>query len=353
MKNILISTGGSGGHVLPAKILYEHFQSNFNVFISSDLRGLKYLGDKKNDIFLIDTPKLDLSIFFILKIFQVIYLVIKTVSLLKKNKIHIVFSTGGYMSLPVCFGAKLLGIKIFLLEPNIVLGRANRFFLRFCNKIFSYTENLKKFPEKHKHKIKKISPLVKKNFYEKRKIKTENKVFCLLVVGGSQGARIFDNVIKDVAVNLSKKNKIKIIQQTHRNNIDNLKNIYDEVEIENIIFDFEENLGDLINQSDLCITRAGASTLAELSMMNKPFLTIPLDSAKDNHQFENANFYFNNKCCWLIEQRVFEEKIYHLLREILKNKSDLLQKKDNLKKLNYQNTWINVNQKILTIINEN
>ena len=209
MKNILISTGGSGGHVVPAKILHEHLQSNFNIFISTDLRGLKYLDDKKNDIVLINTPKLNFNIFFIFKIFQVIYLVIKTVLLLKKNKINIVFSTGGYMSLPVCLGAKLLGIKIYLLEPNIVLGRANRLFLGFCNKIFTYTKNLKNFPEKLKYKIQIISPLVKKNFYEKREIKTENKVFCLLVVGGSQGAKIFDNVVKNVIVNLSKKKKLK------------------------------------------------------------------------------------------------------------------------------------------------
>ena len=153
MKNILISTGGSGGHVVPAKILSEHLHSNFNVFISTDSRGLKYLDDEKNDIILINTPKLNLNIFFIFKIFQVIYLVIKTVLLLKKNKINVVFSTGGYMSLPVCFGAKLLGIKIYLLEPNIVLGRANRLFLGFCKKIFTYTESLKNFPEKFKHKI--------------------------------------------------------------------------------------------------------------------------------------------------------------------------------------------------------
>ena len=84
MKNILISTGGSGGHVVPAKILREHLQSNFNVLISTDSRGSKYLDGKKNDIVLIDTPKLNLNIFFIFKIFQVIYLVIKTVILLKK-----------------------------------------------------------------------------------------------------------------------------------------------------------------------------------------------------------------------------------------------------------------------------
>ena len=84
MKNILISTGGSGGHVVPAKILREHLHSNFNVFISTDSRGLKYLDDEKNDIILINTPKLNLNIFFIFKIFQVIYLVIKTILLLKK-----------------------------------------------------------------------------------------------------------------------------------------------------------------------------------------------------------------------------------------------------------------------------
>ncbi len=354
MKNILISTGGSGGHVVPAKILCEHLQSNFNVFISTDLRGMKYLDDKKNDIVLINTPKLNLDIFFIFKIFQLIYLVIKTILLLKRNKINIVFSTGGYMSLPVCFGAKLLGINIYLFEPNIVLGRANRFFLRFCNKIFSYTRNLKNFPEKHKHKIQIISPLVKKNFYKKREIKNENKAFCLLVVGGSQGAKIFDNIVKDVIVNYSKKNKIKIIQQTHKSNIDNLKNIYDEAEIENTIFDFEDNLADMINQSDLCITRAGASTLAELSMMNKPFLTVPLVSAKDNHQLENANFYKNLGCCWIMSQKDFNVvNLEKFLDHIIINKFEYNVKKNNLEKHNFQNSWNDINKKILDTIDEN
>ena len=64
----------------------------------------------------------------------------------------------------------------------------------------------------------------------------------------------------------------------------------------------------------------GATTLSELSILHKPFIAIPLPSSKDNHQFENANFYLSKNCCWLIEQSVFEEKIDQLLRKILKNK---------------------------------
>ena len=108
-----------------------------------------------------------------------------------------------------------------------------------------------------------------------------------------------------------------------------------------------------IRETDLCITRAGASTLAELSIMQTPFIAIPLPTSKDNHQFENANFYKRKDSCWIIEQNFFEEEIEQFLRNILQNKNDLLKKKENLKKLNYQNTWINVNEKISNIINEN
>ena len=87
--------------------------------------------------------------------------------------------------------------------------------------------------------------------------------------------------------------------------------------------------------------------------MNTPFVAVPLPTSKDNHQMENANFYRENNSCWTIEQINFEEKIEQFLTEVLNNKSDYLNKKENLKKLNYQNTWINVNQKILKIINEN
>ena len=88
-------------------------------------------------------------------------------------------------------------------------------------------------------------------------------------------------------------------------------------------------------------------------MNKKPFIAVPLPTSKDNHQLENANFYKEKNCCWIIEQNFFEEKIEVLLKDILEKRSDYYDKKENLKKLNYQNSWINVNQKILRNVNEN
>ena len=76
---------------------------------------------------------------------KVFFLTLKSLLLFKKQKIEILISTGGYMSLPLCFAAKIFGIKIFLLEPNMVIGRANKFFLNFCEKIICYSKTLLSF----------------------------------------------------------------------------------------------------------------------------------------------------------------------------------------------------------------
>ena len=352
-KNYLISTGGSGGHVIPATILYEHLSKEADVIISIDKRGSRYLDKDIYKFKVIDTPKLNNIFFLPLSLIVILFLTLKSFFLLKNRKIEKLISTGGYMSLPLILAAKLLKLKIYLFEPNLVLGRSNKYFLNSCAKIFCYTEQIKNFPNNLKNKMVIIKPLVRENIY-KLNVSSEIKdKFNLLIVGGSQGANIFDNNLKNSFLNISKKFSIKIIQQTNEKNISDLRDFYTQNNIENTIFSFDNNFANIIQQADLCITRAGASTLAELSFLNIPFIAVPLSSSKDNHQFENANFYKNNDCCWIVEQNCFEDKIEEVLEDIIKNKSDYLKKKKNLKKLNYQNTWINVNQKILRTINEN
>ena len=351
-KNYLISTGGSGGHVIPATILYEHLVNEANIIIAIDKRGLKYL-KKEYKYEIINTPKLNNIILLPINFIIVLILTIKSYFLLKKEKIEKLFSTGGYMSLPIILAARLLKLKIYLIEPNQVLGRANKFFLESCQKIFCYTEKIKNFPSKYQNKIEIINPLVKEKIYKIDRTFPKDDKFNILIVGGSQGASIFDNSLKKKIVKISKTFQIRITHQTNENNISILKEYYEKNNIENFTFSFDPNFEKILINSDLCITRAGASTLAELSVMNIPFIAVPLPTAKDNHQLENANFYKDKDCCWIVKQQVFEEKIEELLMRIIQNKTDLLDKKENLKKLNYQNTWINVNEKKLNIINEN
>ena len=353
-RKILISTGGSGGHVIPATTIHDHLKNEYEVLISTDLRGFKYLDTNNYKIFKVNTPKLNKSILLPIIILKVFFLIIKSLFLLKKEKIQILISTGGYMSLPLCLAAKILNIKIFLIEPNMIIGRANKFFLRFCEKIICYSNNIIGFPSKFRNKLITLNPLIRKKYYKKNSKEKIDKIFTLMVVGGSQGAEIFDEIIHKSIVKISKTNPLKIIHQTNQKKVNFFKNFYLENKIENIVFNYDQNLDILLNQSDLCITRAGASSLAEIALLNIPFIAIPLPTAKDNHQFENANYYKEKDCCWIIDQMNFDkQKFEELLLDLLKKRDNFLKKKKNLENLNYQNTWNNVNQNLLNIINEN
>ena len=306
-EKIIISTGGTGGHVIPATTIYDHLKNEYEIIISTDLRGLKYLNVNNYKIFEVDTPKLNKSILLPFAILKVIFLTLKSLIFLKRKNINILISTGGYMSLPLCLASKILNIKIFLLEPNMIIGRANKFFLNFCEKIICYSSSVIGVPDKFRNKLVVLNPLIRKKYYQNNFKKKINKIFTLMIVGGSQGAKIFDEIIHESILKISKTNQLKIIHQTNRKNLDFFKNFYKENKIENIVFNFDKNLDILLRQSDLCVTRAGASSLAEISILNIPFIAIPLPTSKDNHQFENANYYKDKDCCWVIDQMNFDK----------------------------------------------
>jgi len=355
-KKILISTGGTGGHVIPASIFFEHLKNDFDVFLTSDDRGMKFLNLEKEKVKIINTPKLKNNLFLLpFNFLLIIFLTIKSLFFIRKNNINILISTGGYMSLPLCISAKILNLKIYLFEPNMVIGRANIFFINLSKKIFCYSNNIKNFPKKYLNKIIIINPLLRKNFYSikfnDRKILDEVK---LLIIAGSQGAKFFDQEVKDAVINLSKKYKLKIYQQSNNENLETLKNFYNSKNIDHELFNYKENVSKFISDVNLCITRAGASTLSELTFLNVPYLAIPYPSAKDNHQYENALFYKNKNCCWILDQNsITGETLSKKLIQIIENKDDYLEKKKNMKNFSYQNSWNKINEKIIQTINEN
>ena len=285
-----------------------------------------------------------------------IIFILRSIFFLKNKKINIVLGTGGYMSVAICIAAKILNIKIYLFEPNMVIGRANKFLLKFSNKIFCYSDEIINFPKKNKSKIVFINHVLRKeiyNFDKYNKEKIENKIK-LLVVGGSQGAKVFDEDIKNSILDLSKKYKLIVYHQVSSLDFSDLEFFYKENNIENKLFNFEENVFQYINEANLAITRAGASTLSELAFLKVPFIAIPYKFATDNHQLQNALHYEYKGCCWILEEKEFNQhKLTALLINIIENRDDYLNKKNNLEKFCYQNTWNKINEKVISSLNEN
>ena len=91
------------------------------------------------------------------------------------------------------------------------------------------------------------------------------------------------------------------------------------------LFNFNEDISNLMSKANICLTRAGASTLAELVFLNLPFVAIPLPTSKDNHQFENAFFYKEMGCNWILNQNeINNETMTNKLINIIDNKDEYL-----------------------------
>ncbi len=358
MKKVLITTGGSGGHVIPSLSIYDALKDDFIVQITTDLRGSKYINKSKYDYSLIDVPNIFSNLLLLPFNFSKFCIsVIKSYKYLKLNKINILISTGGYMSLPFCIASNLLNIKIYILEPNCVIGRANKLTLGFAKKIICYDKNLKGISRKYLNKIYLVKPLLRKEIYKFQK--NEKKFFDeqkkILIIGGSQGAKFFDEFISSMIIKLSKMQNIKVLQQAiDEKSKKNLKALYQKNHIHHEIFAFDDKLLTKIAGYDLAITRAGASTISELSYLNIPFVAIPFPYAKDNHQYYNAKFYEKNECSWLIMQKDMNENNFTVfMAKIFEDQYEYFLKKKNLFKLSRENTWEKNKFKLIQLLNEN
>ena len=358
MKKILIATGGSGGHVIPSLSIYDALKDDFEVKISTDSRGSKFINNENYNYSLIDVPNLFSNLLLLpYNLIKFCYSIIKSYKYLKLNNFNILISTGGYMSLPLCLASNLLNIKIYIFEPNSVLGRANKLILNFAKKIICYEKNLKGISKKLSNKIYLVKPLLRKEIYkynknENTKIAEKKKI---LIIGGSQGAKFFDEFITKIIIKLSKIEKVQVLQQViNVNKRENIKELYQKNHIEHELFHFDDKVLLKALNYDLAITRSGASAISELGYLNIPFVAIPYPYAKDNHQYYNAEFYEKNKSCWLIMQKDLDENNFtDFIIKIFKDQNEYFVKKNNLIKLTKENTWEKNKFKLIELLNEN
>ena len=355
-KKIIFSAGGTGGHIFPAINLMQHFfEKGYEVILITDKRGNNFANKYsklKSYVLKTGTPTNKNFLGKILSLFIVLYSLLQSIRILKKEKADLIIGFGGYVSFPTSFASKFFNLPLVIYEPNIILGRANKYLAPFAKKILLAKMIEINFPKKYKKKVDIVGPIIKKNIinYSNFEKKNNKENFSILVLGGSQGAEVFGKIIPEVVNMINDEgNNIQINQQCTSSQKNLIIDYYKKKNIKNYVFEFEKNILDLILSSDIAITRCGASATAELVHTLTPFIAVPIPNSIDNHQYLNAKFYQDKGYCWILDQNNFNTKnLFNLITEIMKDKKKLEIKRENMKK-NYTN---NVYSVIETKINE-
>lgn len=351
MKKVLLAAGGTGGHIFPMVSLYKDLEVYGNsILLVTDKRVENYIKNLNIDFKIIDasSPYKDKNILKkIFNIFLILKSFIQSYYILKKFKPDLVIGCGGYVSFSVLAISKILKIKYVIYETNSVMGRVNKFFSKSAFKIFTGYKLPIGLKNENSFKTEFIGQLVRKNFFKISYYIPQNlnNFFNLMVLGGSQGAKIFSKIIPEVLEKLlNEKYKINIFHQCNESDINLLINNYSKfnnsANFKYKIFSFEPNIEKFYEKTNLVICRAGSSTLAELGIIGIPFIAIPLPSSLDNHQYLNAKYYADNDCAYLINQDInIEKNLYFTLKNFLTLKQDDIKKKSNdLQNLNKINS---------------
>jgi len=330
-KKIIIATGGTGGHVFPAYSLANFLKNkNFSIKLTSDERGSIYLKEYNNlNLTRIpSSPLIKKNIFRFFYSFSIIsFSIIKSLLILIFYRPSLIFGMGGYSSFPICFAAFILRIKFVIYENNLIIGKANKYLLPFAKKIFVSYKELEGIPEKYRDKVVEVGNIIREeiinsNISNDGAIKFDS--LNILVLGGSQAARIFADEFPQIFKKIKdSKIKIKIYQQCHHNQNDQLSNFYKKAQIDFEIFNFTTKIVDYYYKSNLVITRSGASVLGELINFKIPFISIPLPTSADNHQYKNARFYSKKGYGNFLEEKDIKNKLYDLIVSTFNDKSML------------------------------
>jgi UDP-N-acetylglucosamine--N-acetylmuramyl-(pentapeptide) pyrophosphoryl-undecaprenol N-acetylglucosamine transferase len=359
IKKILIATGGTGGHIFPAYSLANHLMSkNFTVKLTTDERGFKYLKNYKN-LSLIKIPSSPLikrNFFkFLLSILIVNFSILKSLLFLLFNRPSIIFGMGGYSSFPICIAASILRIKFVIYENNLIIGKANKYLLPFAKKIFVSNKELEGIKQKYNNKVIEIGNIVRDEIinsnFVNRKINFDN--IKLLILGGSQAAKVFADELPQIIDQLKKSGiSIKVYQQCQIKQNDQLSQFYNKANIDYEIFNFTDNIVDYYSRVNLVITRSGASVLGELLNLKIPFISIPLPTSAENHQYKNAEFFSKKGYGYLLEERDIQNKLYDLINLIYNDKSLINKILSNQKQHSDKDIFKNLDTHIEKILNE-
>ncbi len=298
--NIVIAGGGTGGHIFPALAIARGLEksiSGVKVIFVGTARGLeaRIIPREGFDIRFIRSEGLvGRSIFGTLKSALTIPFSMKDAhGILKDINPDMVLGVGGYSSGPVLLCAKLMGIPTIIHEQNTIPGLANKILGKIVDNVaVTYHESIKYFPREKTYLTgNPIRPEILEGSRERgcKTFSLDGDRFTIFIFGGSRGASHINNAVYKMIEHLEEyKDRIQFLHQTGDSDFDAMKEIYNKRGFKGTVMPFAYEMSDAYAVADLIISRAGATTLAELTACGKAAILVPYPHAAANHQEVNA-----------------------------------------------------------------
>ena len=342
-----ITGGGTGGHIFPIIAVVEELRSrSFKDFIWIGQKGGKEeIWARKIKVPFIGIPSGKLRRYLSIKnffdIFKIIAGFINSLIILKKGKIDILFSKGGFVSVPPVIAASLYHIPVVTHESDITPGLANKINARFSNVIFVSFEETKNY-FKNKNVVVTGNPIRKeiKNGDAERGRKflrsfldLNEKIPIILVMGGSLGASSINKVVWSMLEKYPL--EFYLIHQCGPGNLNEKLTANKKADRYKQIEFIDREIGDVLKACDLVVSRAGAGAIYEIGYIGKPAIFIPLPlSGSRGEQLKNAQYLKQKRAADIIEDEDLNADILHKkIIELLNNDSLMKEMSKNIKEI--------------------
>lgn len=311
---VAVAAGGTGGHLFPAAALSHALAARgFTVHLVTDERAAQYGGDFPAYAvhrLAAATPSGGSLVRRVQAIVTIIRATRAARRLFKKIRPCAVIGFGGYPTVPPVLAASRLGVPVLLHEGNAVIGRANRFLADRVEAIAKGFEVLGGIPKNMAEKTHLTGNPVRPMVIEAARAAfpdySDGKLR-ILVTGGSQGARIFSDIVPDAIelMPVTARQKLLITQQARAEDTERVREAYGRLGVDAEIQSFFADLPVRIAQAHLVIARAGASTISELAVIGRPAILVPLPGAIDQDQAANAEQFAATGAAIVVAQSVF------------------------------------------------
>lgn len=328
-KSVMLAAGGTGGHLFPAFALAQELgRRGVVVDLVTDTRGDRYgTGFPARAIHTV--PSATLAGRSAMGAAKTVLSLMSGVgvafSLLGRVRPGAVIGFGGYPTFPPLVAAKLRHIPTAIHEANAVLGRANRMLAPRVSRIATSFEQTALLADNLSPRVRFTGNPVRDAVIDwsarPYRAPASDEPFNLLVFGGSQGARYFSEAMPPAIerLTLDQRARLRIVQQCRAEDLDEVRNAYAAAGVTAELQTFFKDLPEHMSNAHLVIGRAGASSIAELTVLGRPAVLVPLPHAVDNDQLRNATGIADAGAGWCLEQKsLTAEKLSETISSLMR-----------------------------------